>query len=67
MLLPSGGCSEGTPESSLELDLPRDRSALGECGGAGKSSAAKDERKRLLSNSPSRLPLEEVTGGLVNL
>ena len=57
VLSPSGGCSEGTPESSLELDLPRVRSALGECGGAGKSGAAKDERKR---------PLED-TGGLVNL
>ena len=31
----SSGCKEGTPASSLELDLPRIRSALGECGGAG--------------------------------
>ena len=55
----SSGCNEGTPACSLELDLPRVRGALGECGGAGKSSAAKDERKRPLSNSPSRLPMEE--------
>ena len=31
------GINEGTPASSLELDLPRVRGALGECGGAGKS------------------------------
>ena len=31
-----GGINEGTPASSLELDLPRVRGALGECGGAGK-------------------------------
>ena len=49
----SSGCKEGTPASSLEFDLPRVRSALGECGGAGKSGSAKDERKRFLSNSPS--------------
>ena len=30
------GINEGTPASSLELDLPRVRGALGECGGAGK-------------------------------
>ena len=39
----SSGCNEGTPASSLELDLPRVRGALGECGGAGKSGTAKDE------------------------
>ena len=50
---------KATPASSLELDLPRVRSALDECGGAGKSGTAKDERKRPLSNSPSRLPMEE--------
>ena len=32
----SSGCDEGTPASCLELDLPRVRGALGECGGAGK-------------------------------
>ena len=29
----SGGFSEGTPASSLELGLPRVRGVLGECGG----------------------------------
>ena len=43
----SGGCNEGTPAGSLELD-PRVRSALGECGGAVKSGTAMDERKILL-------------------
>ena len=46
------GWNEGTPAGSLELDLPRVRGALGECGGAGKS-------KRSLSNSPSRLPMKD--------
>ena len=55
----SSWCNEGTSASSFEHDLPRVRGALGECGGAGKSGAAKDERKRPLSNSPSRLPTEE--------
>ena len=55
----SSGCNEGTPASSLELDLPRVRGALGECGGAGKSGAAKDEPKRPLSNAPSRSPMDE--------
>ena len=59
VLSASGVCSEGTPASSLELDLLRVRCAIGECGGAGKSGAAKDERKRPLSNSPNRLPMEE--------
>ena len=31
----SGGCNEGTPASSSELDLLRVRGALGERGGAG--------------------------------
>ena len=53
-----GGCNEGTTRWSVKLDLPRVRCALGECGGAGKSSTARD-RKRSLSNSPSRLPMEE--------
>ena len=52
------GINEGTPASSLELDLPRVRGALGECGGAGKSFALED-RKRRLSSSPSRRPVEE--------
>ena len=42
----SSGCNEGTPASTLELDLSRIRAALGECGGAGMSGTAKDERKR---------------------
>ena len=46
----SSGCNEGTPASSLELDLPRIRDALCECGGAGKSGTAKDERKKPLSS-----------------
>ena len=37
MLPAQGGINEGTPANGLELDLPRVRSALGECGGAGKS------------------------------
>ena len=45
----AGAMKEGTPVSSLELDLPR--GAHGECGGAGKSGAD-NERKRPLSNSP---------------
>ena len=45
-LTASGGCNEGTPACSLEFDLPRTRGALGECGGAGKSGTAKDDRKR---------------------
>ena len=32
----SSGRNEGTPASSLELDLPRVQGAFGECGGAGK-------------------------------
>ena len=63
----SSWCNEGTPASSLELDLPRVRSALGECGGAGKLGTAKDERKRLQSNSPSRRPMEEEDASLGNL
>ena len=63
----SSGCDEGTPASSLELDLPSVRDALGEGGGAGKSGKAKAERKRPLSNSPSRRPTgeEEGSGRLV--
>ena len=61
-LTASSGCNEGTSVSSLELDLPRVRGALGGCRGAGKSGTAKDERKRVLSNSPSRLPMEEDAG-----
>ena len=53
------GCNEGTPANSLELDLPRIRGALGEGGGAGKSGTAKDERERLLGNSPNRCPMDE--------
>ena len=55
----SSGCNEGTPATSLELDLPRFRGALGESGGAGKTGTAKGERKRSLSNSPSRRPMED--------
>ena len=36
----------------------RVRGALGECGGAGKSGTLED-RKRVLSHSPSRRPMEE--------
>ena len=63
----SSGCNEGTPASSLELDLPRVRGALSECGGAGKSGTATDVRNRPLSNSPSRRPMEDDAsfGGLV--
>ena len=60
----SSGCNEGTPASSLELDLPRVRGAFGECGGVGKSNTAKDERKGLLSNSTSRRPMEEEDASL---
>ena len=44
------------PASSLELDLPLVRGALGEYGGAEKSGTVKDERKRLLSNSQVDVP-----------
>ena len=58
LVLPApGGINEGTP-ASLELDLPRVRGALGECGGAGKSRTM-GGRKRGLSSSPSRRPMEE--------
>ena len=52
--------NEGTPASVMEIDLSRIRGAHGECGGAGDSGAA-NERKRTLSNPPSRerLPMEE--------
>ena len=37
LVLPApGGFNEGTPESCMELDLPRVRSGQGESGGAGK-------------------------------
>ena len=49
---------KGTPASSLELDLPRVRGALGECGGAGKSGTPGD-RKNGLSNSPTRPSMGE--------
>ena len=52
--------NEGAPASSMELDLPRVRGAHGEDGGAG-SSGAEEERKRPLSNSPSRHSMEEDT------
>ena len=60
MLPAPGGFNEGTPASCMELGLPRVRCAHGECGGAGNSGAA-NERKRTLSNSPSRerLAMEE--------
>ena len=59
LLLPApAGINEGTPASSLELDLPRVRGALGESGGAGKSGTQGD-LKRALSNFPSRRPMEE--------
>ena len=59
LVLPAqGGINEGTPANSLELDLPRVRGALGECGRAGKSDTHGD-RKRGLSNSPSRRPMVE--------
>ena len=63
----SSGCDEGTPASSLELDLPPVRDALGEGGRAGKSGKAKGERKRPSSNSPSRRAMgeEEGSGRLV--
>ena len=53
-----GAMKEGTPASSLELDLLLVRGAHGECGGAGKSGAD-NEPKRPLSNSPSRPSMEE--------
>ena len=55
----SSGCNEGTPASSLKLDLLRIRGSLGEGGGGGESGKAEDERKRLLSSSPSRRPVDE--------
>ena len=59
LVLPApGGFNEGTPASSMELDLPRARGAHGESGGAG-NSGAEDERKRPLPNSPSQLPMED--------
>ena len=54
----SGGFSEGTSASNMELDLPRVRGAHDGCGDAGNSGTAQD-RKRSLSNSQSRLPMEE--------
>ena len=54
----SGGFSEGTSASNMELDLPRVRGAHDGCGDAGNSGTAQD-RKRSLSNSQSRLPIEE--------
>ena len=50
----SGGRNEGTPASSMELDFPRVRRALGECGGTENSGAAKDERK---------IPSSQMKGG----
>ena len=47
------GAMKALQREVLELDLPPIRGASGECGGAGNSGAAKDERKRPLSNSPS--------------
>ena len=59
LVLPApGGINEGTPASSLELYLLCVRGALGDCGGPGKTSTLGD-RKRGLSNSPSRRPMEE--------
>ena len=59
LVLPAPGrINEGTPASSLELDLPRVRGAFGACGGAGKSGTLGD-RKRGLSNSPSLRPMEK--------
>ena len=59
--------SSGCKASSLELDLPRVRGALGGCGGAGKSGTSNDERKRLLLNSPSRRLVEEEDTSLGDL
>ena len=55
LVLPApGGINEGTPAGSLELDLPRVWSALGECGGAGKSGTRRlQERFIKLSKSKS--------------
>ena len=50
-LAASGGFNEGTPASSMELDLPRVRGAHGECGGAGSSGTAQD-RERSRSSTP---------------
>ena len=59
LVLPApGGFNEGTPASGMEFDLLRGRCGHGECGGARNSGAAND-RKRSLSNSPSRRPTEE--------
>ena len=46
----SSGCDEGIPASSLELDLPRIR---------GEEQGSQDERKRPLSSSPRRRPMDE--------
>ena len=54
----SGEGNEGTPASSLELDLPRVRGALGECGGARKSGTPGGSQKSP-SNSPTRPSMEE--------
>ena len=53
-----GGFNEGAQASSMELDLPRVRGAHGQCGAAGSLGSATD-RKGSLSNSPSRLSMEE--------
>ena len=53
-----GGLNEGTPASSMELDFLRVRGVHGECGEAG-NTGADIERKRPVSDSPSRPPMEE--------
>ena len=46
LVLPaSGGFNEGTPASSMELDLPHVRCAHGERGGAGKCRNSKGSKK----------------------
>ena len=54
-------------QRALELDLPRVRGAIGECGGAGKSGTAKDARKTLQSNFTSRRSMEEEDASLKDL
>ena len=57
-LLP-GGTNEGTPASSMELDLPHVPGVQGEVGGATKSGAEKWAKQKTDPKSPSRCPMEE--------
>ena len=58
-LLASSGCNEGTPASSLELDLHRVRGAFGECGGAG-SQVQQRMSEKDLHQPPSPPPSPQV-------